>query len=309
MSRESNEPHAIDPGGATTDRELQRRIWAWLTGHPDISVGHNGEQKGVSYDEAVIHSSTDRQARAISACNSENVLEPVPLQNSAPPSQSRNAHQHLSSNSSITPNENGAQCEDPSEDTSAEDRSRSIRTLEPTTDSIDDPNASHSANHPSHEGVRHSGRDELRIYASEDRVWRAIAGHDVDWRRLPRMEMDLLSIIAGSGPRGILQSALVQASRQDKRSVPHRTDRLHANGYINKNRVMANHAHTSMCVHKRFAKTDHKKDQGYDANESERRAIFMDGVVLYEPLFKSVFSLLRAHNNIMTLMNLRQCLV
>jgi hypothetical protein len=96
-----------------------------------------------------------------------------------------------------------------------------------------------------------------RLYASQNRIWQAVAGHSIDLKKLPSMEFVLLSIIASHGASGIAQPDLVRISGQDKRSVPHRTDELYKKGYIEKTQMSTQKIRTSLCVHKRFIKADH----------------------------------------------------
>jgi len=116
---------------------------------------------------------------------------------------------------------------------------------------------------PEGSGQTNSSKNDLRIYTTQDRVWQAIAGHSLDYKRVPRLEFQLLALIAAAGPDGILQPDLRSLSGQDKRSVPKRTDSLAVKGYIQKKPVyakttLANHGgtKTSLCIHTRFAKEE-----------------------------------------------------
>lgn len=98
----------------------------------------------------------------------------------------------------------------------------------------------------------------IRLYASENRMWHALAGHGPNFSKIKSLDFVCLSIIAACGPKGILQHDLVRISGQDKRSLPARTDRLHDGGYIEKKRVSVQIGnpkrllHTSQCTLKRF---------------------------------------------------------
>ncbi|KAL8937333.1 MAG: hypothetical protein Q9216_004479 [Gyalolechia sp. 2 TL-2023] len=94
----------------------------------------------------------------------------------------------------------------------------------------------------------------LRVYASLERRWQAIAGHAPDPIKIPRLDFACLSVIAVHGEKGILQPDLVRISQQDKRSVPERTRRLHDGGYISKVPVLINKSHTSKLILKRYIK-------------------------------------------------------
>ncbi|KKY26990.1 putative tfiiic transcription initiation factor complex subunit [Phaeomoniella chlamydospora] len=96
-------------------------------------------------------------------------------------------------------------------------------------------------------------RNQLRLFATEERMWLAVCGHPRDLTKVFDTEFALLSIIASKRSNGILQGDLVRLSRQDKRSVPKRTDSLRDKGYIEKRPVLAKGARTSILTLKKFA--------------------------------------------------------
>ena len=95
---------------------------------------------------------------------------------------------------------------------------------------------------------------KITLFAPEEYIWHAIAGHEIDSKRIPPLHFQLLSIIAAHGKNGICQPDLNQISGQDKRSVPKRTDDLDRNGYIEKRSVVQKdkHALTSLCTLTKF---------------------------------------------------------
>lgn len=93
-----------------------------------------------------------------------------------------------------------------------------------------------------------------RLFVSQNRTWIAIAGHPIDLKKVPGSEFVLLSIIARAGPGGIAQPTLQKISGQDKRSIPERTNKLQAKGYIEKRPIQDGKARTSLCTHKMFLK-------------------------------------------------------
>ncbi|EED12822.1 TFIIIC transcription initiation factor complex subunits Tfc3, putative [Talaromyces stipitatus ATCC 10500] len=101
-----------------------------------------------------------------------------------------------------------------------------------------------------------SKSSELRLFVSEERIWKALTGHEKDETKVPSTEFSLLSIIASCRSQGILQTELVRRSGQDARSVPKRTDALKTKGYIDKRQVQAKSAKTSLCTLSRFANVD-----------------------------------------------------
>jgi len=127
----------------------------------------------------------------------------------------------------------------------------------------------------------------LRIYTTQSRIWQALAGHAVDFKRIPTMEFQLLLVIAAAGPLGINQPDLVRSSGQDKRSVPKRTEELHSKGYIVKKSVYEKGMKTSLLILKRFlspaseSKRDSENPTGTSANDL-RDSVFVDGRLILD---------------------------
>jgi hypothetical protein len=113
---------------------------------------------------------------------------------------------------------------------------------------------------------------ELRVYTTVGRMWQAVAGHAVDPKKIPDMEFKCLRIVAAAGPRGITQPDIVAISKQDKRSVPKRTDNLHDNKYILKTPIYGKEGKTSLCVHRRYL-------QG---GVSRTKDVFTGGALLFD---------------------------
>ena len=84
-----------------------------------------------------------------------------------------------------------------------------------------------------------------RIRASEDLVWRTIAHHGIDYKRVPLKEWQCLLGVASAREQGILQGDLTRLTGQDKRSLPKRTDALATKGYIVKRTTVAKGVKTS----------------------------------------------------------------
>jgi hypothetical protein len=116
----------------------------------------------------------------------------------------------------------------------------------------------------------------IRLWTSHERVWQTVAGHGVDFKRIPGEEFRLLCLIAGAGPEGIAQPSLVKMSKQDKKSVPGRTDNLHKGGYIRKTKILAEKHNTSLLVHRRFL-----PEEELDALS---RPVFVNGSLSFENL-------------------------
>jgi hypothetical protein len=125
-----------------------------------------------------------------------------------------------------------------------------------------------------------------RLYASQNRTWQALTGHDIDLKKVPSMEFALLSLIAARGVNGITQPDLTQMSGQDKRSVPHRTNELARKGYIVKQPVQAGKIRTSLCVHSKFVDQKHFLTSGAVEDVYKKDSFVLSGFVhlLYNKL-------------------------
>lgn len=144
----------------------------------------------------------------------------------------------------------------------------------------------------------------LRIHTNKERIWQAIAGHSVDYKRVPLHEFVLLSIIAAQGEGGIIQPELTKLSGQDKRSTPHRTDQLAAKGYIEKKSVNIRGFRTSLCTHRKFVG---KSSASQHMNENSKD-VFVDGTLILDNLIWYLYDLLR-DIQIISLQDLRRKLV
>ncbi len=113
-----------------------------------------------------------------------------------------------------------------------------------------------------------------RLFVNEQTLWLTITGHEIDLKRIPRLEFACLGMcqffLSFSGPRrlltpgtlvgiasfrteGILQADLRVLVGQDKRSVPKRTDFLAMKGYIAKRTTVTRGFKTSRLWLKGFA--------------------------------------------------------
>ncbi|KAI9695725.1 MAG: RNA polymerase III transcription initiation factor complex subunit [Candelina mexicana] len=111
--------------------------------------------------------------------------------------------------------------------------------------------------------------DPWRVCISQERMWYALTGHEVDWTKVPRSEFILLSIISARRERGIIQTELTRISGQDKRSLPRRTDALDIKGYIEKKPALIKGQRTSHCTLRKYVSQATELDS--NANESKAR--------------------------------------
>lgn len=96
-------------------------------------------------------------------------------------------------------------------------------------------------------------RSSPRFYANQYRVHHAVCGHDADPSRVSDLEFALLCTIGATRHEGILQGELGRLTKQDKRSVPKRTDALQSKGYIEKVAAYVKGHKTSRILLRRFA--------------------------------------------------------
>lgn len=104
-----------------------------------------------------------------------------------------------------------------------------------------------------------------RLYVTESKMWECLAGHAVDYQKLPRFEWLALLGIASVMEDGILQGDLTRLIGQDKRSLPKRTDELSRKGYIEKRPILARGCKTSKLWLKGFAPSTQPQNQPSEA--------------------------------------------
>ncbi|OCK75536.1 hypothetical protein K432DRAFT_429346 [Lepidopterella palustris CBS 459.81] len=272
---------------SVVDQKLYEKVWQWLVQHPDIRIG-DGRKKGWGLGEfenaerieeppftddrnessANLGSGGDRDQAASDALPQQSSFQDVQLPtNAEEPSPSsiseRIPHTQLDQSQNLAP-ESGLSKEG---NHVHSDNTKLPASVTPAKVPVS---------------------TKLRIYANGERIWQAITGHGIDYKRLPYHEFVLLSMIASMGQAGIAQPDLTKATGQDKRSVPKRTDHLAEKGYIEKKTISMRGMRTSMCTHRRFlpkvaakAKSDTSKD------------VFVDGKLVLENLIGFIYDLMK----------------
>ena len=255
------------------DRPFLEHVWKWLVKRPDITVGEHAGHKRLTLSqvearnaaiEAELGSESGGPAAEYDRCTASpracrvgrGSRKSVAIQIGGDSEQSA---QHYTASG-----ESGAQ--EPCTG------SQNIQ-IRPTSDekllvSQAEVNGSNKlAGNASKKALFQSG---IRLYTSQNRMWHAITGHGPDFSKVKSLDFVCLSVIAASGPKGVLQHHLIRITGQDKRSLPSRTDRLHDGGYIVKKRETVwegnprRMLHTSRCTLMRYA-----KDPTAQVNESE----------------------------------------
>lgn len=136
-----------------------------------------------------------------------------------------------------------------------------------------------------------------RLVTDDDRIWYAITGHGVDYKRIPNLEFEALAVIASHGAQGVLQPDVTAETGQDKRSLPKRTDNLAKNGYIVKTTVIARGTKTSLLKLKKFAGDGEKlKDDQARPGTS---------IIEYNNWYDKAMKLLMQNDNIIAFEDLR----
>ena len=164
---------------------------------------------------------------------------------------------------------------------------------------------------PSNASPKHSASNEvkpLRVYASVERRWKALAGHGPDFNKIPKLDFACLSIIGAKREAGILQPELVRLSGQDKRSVPERTRRLHAEGYIVKAPVLVKNSHTSKLMLKRYFPSDEELSGPGKSTIAITRPESKDTAIDLHAFWRRLFDTIKAPG-LITLTDLKKQLV
>lgn len=141
-----------------------------------------------------------------------------------------------------------------------------------------------------------------RIITNEERIWQAIAGHGVDHSRIAPMIFECLQVIAAHGPDGILQPDLRRITGQDKRSLPHRTDKLAEKGYITKEQVIAKSTNTTLLKLRRFTKEN--QDLATVKGNPDSKVPETREPIRYDSWYDKMLELFKSNDNIIALSDL-----
>ena len=206
---------------SNVDRPFLEQVWKWLLQNPDIRLGNHAGHEQLTLSEVEARNAAIEQSKQ-----------------SIPVSQETDLLKAVAS---------------------------SYASSAPTFPQDGDVTQTHQSTEKASVGTEDAAvpqdmecKPGIRLYASKNRMWHALAGHAPDSSKIKSLDFICLSIIAACGPKGILQHDLVRISGQDKRSLPARTDRLHDGGYVEKKRVSVQLfnpkrlLHTSQCTLKRF---------------------------------------------------------
>ena len=150
-----------------------------------------------------------------------------------------------------------------------------------------------------------SDKSDLRLYATEEQVWRVITGHGVDHKLLPDREFECLSIIAASGPQGCLQPDVTKISGQDKRSVPKRTDNLCAKGYIVKENIISIGMRTTRLKLRKYARDVDQLHADAETNYAKEPSIEDQKVVSSEEWYDKTIHMIQENGGAIVLDDLR----
>ena len=224
------------------DRPFLEQVWNWLVKNPDIRLGSHSRHKQLTLSQVEASNATvERSEQSCSIAPETNLSEAV------------GSSQVAIARTNIQDSDIG-QKQQTSKTASA--KKKGSATAE-----------------------RSDFNPEIRLYASQNRMWHALTGHSPDFSKVKSLDFICLSIIAAHGPNGIVQHDLVRISGQDKRSLPARTDRLHNDGYIEKRRVsvqLVNPSrvlHTSQCFLKRFINDSDQIEQTKDPEDSSTEKV------------------------------------
>ena len=277
---------------SNVDRLFLERVWRWLIQHPDIQLGDHAGHEHLTLSEVEVRNAAIKQAKksgtahlpftesedAVSTQVSQEAVELEDAERSQAVEAAPTAKPLPVPDSSHTTTDNATgqydvdsqmqevehHPESPEKSGATDDRRIRPKQKSPSTCENGE------IQKPANNGQSNSA---LRLYTSEDRMWRALAGHGPDSTKIKALDFACLAIIGTCGPKGIHQHELVKMSGQDKRSLPSRTDRLHVTGYIEKKRVRVQQTHpkrflnTSHLILKRFAERSLPREEHFDEPE------------------------------------------
>jgi hypothetical protein len=240
-------------------RDFLEKVWEWVTKHSDIRITHNNQQCAYSLSDFEAAESQNATTAIVAPTTQQRDHASPAHSKTAPASALLSLRDALRQR--LSSEEHDWKTSDPTRQASPDIQAEAGRLFSvspgiavrrlprsmPVTSDVD----CNIFDEPSSDAA------VPRLHASQNRVWQALTGHSIDLKKVPNMEFILLSIIAAHGPEGVTQPELRRISKQDKRSVPHRTSELARKGYIVKGGVQAIGSRTSLCVHTKFVSHDH----------------------------------------------------
>ncbi len=161
-----------------------------------------------------------------------------------------------------------------------------------------------------------AAKPQLRLRATEERIWRALTGHGVDFTSCPRLEFQCLCAIAAHRQAGIPQPDLTRLTGQDKRSLPRRTTELARKGYIEKKLIFYKKQRTSFLRLRKYANSSilpRRPQAAPQADPGESNSVApagppTDEAYEAEPLVRLMFSELK-ERQVITQMDMKWKLV
>lgn len=248
----------------TIDRPFQEQVWKWLVSHPECRVESRPQGGKPSRSEV---EATNHALRKHEAVANQAPPKPGVSQEETQISPAQKDTNRVSS--LISKSANGSPRMQPMNEPKGLPESFQSPKLHPSDQPVD---------------RLQDAYGEIRVYASEERMWHALTGHGVDYAQVPSLDFACLSIIAAAGPKGITQPELVKLSDQDKRSVPRRTQNLLEKGYITKTPILSGAARTCICTLKRFIPSSDARKSAKDDGDEEPK-LDIDGQVIFQQCF------------------------
>lgn len=253
-----NEPGASTASSApNVDRPFLEQAWKWLTARPEIRLGGHPSHKGLTLSEVEARNAAIGGSKCFKPVSQSLQQDPIGAA-CLEPGLFNNVHNGLDvQHPKLAISADTTSLHEVSRDTAKDPVTHptDVQHVQPSKASA----GRRASKKPTKATKASTHESEIRLYASENRMWHALTGHGPDTQKIKPLEFACLSGIAASGVDGIYQSDLVKRTGQDKRSIPLRTDRLFESGYIQKKRVTIQLfdpkrlLHTSHLLHKRFA--------------------------------------------------------
>ena len=231
------------------DRAFQGQVWQWLTRHPDIKVGKDGKAKQWSLATVQAHNgkitskTKERNDTTLQNASIASAKDKSFDAYEATPASLSTDHILLSKDGN----------KPPAQTDQTVNKSSLAKAPKSPLFSSTPARAQATLREPSNDATFKRQEPHIKLYACDDRLWWAAAGHGPDHEKVPPNHFSCLSIIASFREKGIPQPELVRLSGQDNRSVPKRTQTLQEQGYIEKVPTFFKGHRTSQCILRRFA--------------------------------------------------------
>ena len=268
------------------DRPFLEHVWKWLIKHPEIRVGDHVGHKQLSLSEVEARNAAIAQSKSLDSAapasgHGEGDVTPQGSEAVASTQDVVSTQGQVATDMATSPRRKATKHSvQPKKAAGNSEAQGHLKTSQENQVGLANKSKTKAARaekpgtraSPNNAPTNSTSQPVIRLYTSQNRMWYAITGHSPDESRVKSFDFVCLSVIAASGPKGILQHNLISITGQDKRSLPNRTDRLRDGGYIVKEPETTwtgdprRRLHTSRCILTRYVKDKVVADEKPDPN-------------------------------------------